>query len=76
MRDSVTTIVLHCTATLPDSTPARKELLVALGNIVSPKHPAFDLVASHLRVIETSQRLQKELPLKSEKKPNPEHDGQ
>jgi hypothetical protein len=74
MLDSVTTIVLHCAATLPESAPARKELLVALGNIVSIKHPAFDLIRGHLSMLEIEERLQKELPLQPLQPPT--HDGQ
>jgi hypothetical protein len=62
-QDSVT-IVLHCISTLPDSISDRKRVLNALENIVPNKHKTHPDIVSHLRAIETMERLQSNLPLR------------
>lgn len=63
MIDSLSTIAAHVASTLPDSITARKEILVALANILTTKHRAFSAVQAQLATIQTLEQLQKELPL-------------
>lgn len=63
MIDTLSTLANHVANTLPDSISARKEVLIALANVITSSHPAFKFVSAQLAAIETVERLQRELPL-------------
>jgi len=63
MRDSMTILVAHVAATLPDSITARKELLVAIATVITAHHPCFPMVRDQLDAIARIENSQKQLPL-------------
>lgn len=67
MSDTLDTLVVHCVNTLPDSLAERKRLLRALNRLMGSSHPLFHEVERQIGLVESVERHQLELQLKSKR---------
>jgi hypothetical protein len=63
MNDSLTILSRHVAATLPDSLIHRRELLVAMRNLLKASHRAYKPISDQIAAIDAISQLQNELPL-------------
>ena len=64
LSKSMDVLFNHVAKTLPDSTRERRQVLEALDNVISAKHPAHAAIGALLAQLEVAEKLQMELALK------------